>query len=124
MKLTLLLGGSGKDNFILGEAIKNSRYTTFETRYYDDRDTTTAGTTDYALIKDFDSSQDVIQLLGTAADYNLGSSSGVQTGIGIYFNNSESGPNELIAILEGASPSSLNLTESYFSYVPGTFDTL
>lgn len=114
-------GGAGKDNFILGEAQQVSRFSSLGTRYYDDHDTTTAGTTDYALIKDFDSSQDVIQLLETAVDYNLGSSSGVPTGTGIYFNNSESGPNELIAILEGVSPSSLSLTESYFSYVPGTF---
>lgn len=85
--------------------------------YYDDFNDTTAGKTNYALITDFNSSQDVIQLGDISANYTLGSSpKDLPTGVGIYINKPNTEPDELIAIVQGVSPSSLSLTAGYFSY--------
>ncbi len=55
---------------------------------------------------------------GTSTNYTLGSSpSGLPTGTGIYINKPDAEPDELIAILQGTSQSSLSLTDTYFSYV-------
>jgi len=116
-EIDTLTGGEGIDRFILGEKTF-SRYSSIANVFYDDNDTTTTGTTDYALIQDFDFSQDVIQLLGTADDYILGSTSGsLPAGIGIYVDKPNTEPDELIAILQEVSPSSLSLSNPYFSYV-------
>ena len=116
-QIDTITGGSGKDKFILGEAsaYKGSKIVSI---YYDDFSNTTTGTTDYAVITDFNSSEDTIQLGGTSTNYTLGSSpSSLPTGTGIYINKPDAEPDELIAILQGTSPSSLNLTDTYFSYV-------
>ncbi len=58
-----LVGGRGKDTFVLGG---NGR------KYYDDGDNTTDGLFDYALIKDFEADgTDTIQLSGLLSDYVL-----------------------------------------------------
>jgi hypothetical protein len=83
--------------------------------YYDDRNETTQGLGDYALITDFNSSEDKIQLKGSVADYLLGTSpSGLPLGTAIFLKNANS-PNELIAIVQGSS--NLNLTNNTFSFV-------
>lgn len=111
-----LTGGAGKDKFILGEAF-SYKGSINASEYYDDFNNTTAGTTNYALITDFNSSQDVIQLGGTSVNYTLGSSpKDLPTGVGIYINKPNTEPDELIAIVQGVSPSSLSLTAGYFSY--------
>ncbi|HEY9781187.1 MAG TPA: calcium-binding protein [Leptolyngbyaceae cyanobacterium] len=117
-----LTGGAGADYFRLGEAF-SLKYAGFSTTFYDDRDPTTAGTNDYALITDFNSSEDKIALLGLAEDYTLQSTSGnLPTGTGIYINKAGNEPDELIGIMQGTSASSLNLSASYFSYEnPQTF---
>ncbi|NES85929.1 MAG: calcium-binding protein [Moorea sp. SIO2B7] len=92
-----LSGGRGFDIFVLGDT---------EQAYYNN-----AGTEDYALITDFNSSFDEIELYGSAVDYQLGNiSSSLPTGIGIFLNT-----NELIGIVQGEN--TLDLNSSYFSYV-------
>jgi Ca2+-binding RTX toxin-like protein len=116
-EIDTLTGGAGIDRFILGEKTFY-KYGSIAHVFYDDNNTTTTGTTDYALIQDFNFSQDVIQLLGTADDYILGSTSGsLPAGTGIYVDKPNTEPDELIAILQGVSPSSLSLSNAYFSYV-------
>ncbi|MEH2377229.1 calcium-binding protein [Nostoc sp.] len=57
-----LTGGAGADTFVLGDA---------ENVFYDDNNITNPGFGDLAIINDFDSSQDVIQLKGSSQDYLL-----------------------------------------------------
>jgi len=100
-----LTGGGGKDRFILGTAVD---------RYYDNQNAESAGLRDYALITDFTVGEDRLQLKGSAAKYYLGAQdvSGV-SGVGVYFDSDGSGGpdadgnDELIAILQSASPASL-----------------
>lgn len=114
-QIDTLTGNVGTDRFILGEAFtyKDSKIANI---YYDDLSNTTAGTTDYALITDFNQNEDIIQLAGTAINYTLGATA-ISAGTGIYIDKPNSDPDELIAIVQGIQPSSLNLTASYFSYV-------
>lgn len=117
-QIDTLTGGAGLDKFLLGDAsyYKTSKIDSYV--FYDDENTTTTGTNDYALITDFNSSQDVIQLKGTATNYTLGSSpSGLPTGTGIFIDKPNTEPDELIGIVQGVNSSSLSLTAGYFSYV-------
>lgn len=117
-QIDTLTGGAGVDNFLLDAASysKTSKIASYV--LYDDENTTTAGTNDYALITDFNSSQDVIQLKGTATNYILGSSpSGLPTGASIFLDKPNAEPDELIGIVQAVNSSSLSLTASYFSYV-------
>jgi len=98
-----LVGGDGADRFILGDSTQI---------YYDDRNTTSGGTGDYAYISDFNNSQDRIQLAGTASNYILTVDNN-NTYISI--NKPGSEPDELIASIAGVT--NLNLTSSYFQYV-------
>jgi Ca2+-binding RTX toxin-like protein len=61
-ELDTLNGGNGRDTFWLAD--ENSIY-------YDDGDALTTGESDYALISDFNQSEDLIQLQGTADLYSL-----------------------------------------------------
>ena len=111
--------GVEKDLFVLGETNK---------LFYDDGNIYSTGIFDYALIKDFDKTEDSIQLtklpqsgIGSQPYYWLGSSpiAGVQ-GTAIYYDDGISGglPSELIAIVQvqGGTPD-LDLSDSYFVYV-------
>jgi Ca2+-binding RTX toxin-like protein len=90
-----LTGGDGSDIFVLGD-VNNT--------YYDNLDS------DYALITDFNGSEDSIKLHGKADDYLLVPfSQANQTGTAIY---RKAAQNELISILPGGS--NLSLTGSYF----------
>ena len=105
-----LIGGNGSDKFILSSAT---------TVFYNDGNNATSGLGDYALINDFNSSLDKIQLEGSASRYVLGSSPIVGlTGSAIYLDTNSNGvfnsTDELIAIVKG---SSLNLASSSFIYV-------
>jgi hypothetical protein len=116
-EIDTISGGAGADNFLLGEA-SSGKYTDESSIFYGDRNPKTAGTKDYAVINDFKSKEDNIVLLGKAADYLLKSTSGSFPSVtGIYVNKPGNEPDELIGIVKGASPSSLNLTASYFDYV-------
>ncbi|KGF72480.1 hypothetical protein DO97_09000, partial [Neosynechococcus sphagnicola sy1] len=104
-----LTGGAGSDVFVLGDATS---------AYYNDgiaSGSEFSGYGDYALITDFNVSEDVIRLVGTANDYYIGSSPIAGTaGTAIYLKTS--GENELIAVLDGGV-FGLNLTDSYFQFI-------
>jgi pimeloyl-ACP methyl ester carboxylesterase len=89
-----LFGGAGRDRFVLG---------TREGVFYLGQ-----GNSDYALILDFNTSEDVIQLSGSKSNYRLGSApSGLPAGTALFHSS-----NDLVAIIQGAS--SLNLNSAYF----------
>jgi RHS repeat-associated protein len=103
----ILTGGRGADRFILG---------TTNWIAYDDRNTSTTGTNDYALITDFNPAEDKIQLQGIAANYRLGASPffGI-TGTAIFIDKPGTEPDELIAIVQDFS--SLDLASVAFDYI-------
>ncbi|NEO35933.1 MAG: hypothetical protein F6J90_06170 [Moorea sp. SIOASIH] len=95
-----LSGGEGADRLVLGGKSQFFRETTVI--QYDE-----AGNDDYALITDFNTAEDVIQLGGSKSDYRLGSSPiGLPSGTGIFLGN------ELTAIVQGSSE--LDLSARYF----------
>ncbi|MBD2304302.1 hemolysin-type calcium-binding protein [Chroococcidiopsis sp. FACHB-1243] len=120
-EIDTLTGGAGKDKFRLESsgAGRDGRGVSY--RY---------GNNDYALITDFNLNEDVITLssndisgpsfLFTDVTYSLGASpDGLPSGTGIYaqFANNTSAAPDLIAILQGVSPDTLDLNASYFQYV-------
>jgi len=96
-EIDTLTGGSGADLFDLGNGVG---------AYYNDGNSSSAGTADYALITDFTAGSDQLRLSGQASDYHLGSPgvSGV-SGTGLFLETG--GGNELIAILRSANSTSL-----------------
>ncbi|MEQ9671647.1 hypothetical protein [Coleofasciculus sp. G2-EDA-02] len=95
-----LTGTANVDTFILGDGTG---------ALYADN-----GVDDYALIMDFVANQDVIQLAGHAAEYQLMATSGsLPEGTGIYQNLGTS--DELIGIVHNVS--SLSLESSAFSFI-------
>jgi Ca2+-binding RTX toxin-like protein len=102
-----LTGGQGRDTFVLGDDV--SSYVGIPYR--------ASGTTDYALITDFNPTEDIIQLATDGGrffgsfTYTLGSSpTGLPLGVGIFTTQME-----LIAIVQGVT--NLSLDESYFTFV-------
>ncbi|MEA5536013.1 Calx-beta domain-containing protein [Crocosphaera sp. XPORK-15E] len=106
-EIDTLEGGTGSDRFILGDATK---------AYYDDGNTSTNGTADYALIKDFNINEDKIQLSGAKSNYILANSpiAGV-SGTGIFRDKPGTEPDELIAVVEGVT--GLDLNSNAFSSI-------
>ena len=100
-----LTGNEGNDVFELGQISATGTPDVF----YDDGDTATAGTNDYGLITDFDSSEgDKINLVGDKSDYFLTASpEGFHPGTAIYLNDGDTP--ELIAIATDIEPESLSL---------------
>jgi Ca2+-binding RTX toxin-like protein len=97
-----LTGGTGADSFVLGGNLDSIINSSDSVVLY-----ASAGNDDYALITDFDPSEDKIVLGGSKNDYTLGSSSsGLPEGTGIFRQE------ELIAIVQGNSE--LSLSEGYF----------
>ncbi len=98
-----LTGGTEKDTFVLGDLNRI---------YYNNLAIGNKGLTDYALIKDFSLVQlDVIQLRGSASDYQLSDTSvGLNTGKGIFLKDGE-----LIGIIQGDT--NLGLSSSAFAFV-------
>ena len=104
-EIDLLTGNEDDDLFLLGQLSPTGDRTVF----YDDGDTTTSGTNDYALISDFGTDEgDKIKLVGELSDYFLTASpDGFPSGTAIYLNDGASP--ELIAIVENIDPDSLSL---------------
>lgn len=102
-EIDTLLGGSGADVFVLGELGQV---------FYDDGDVTMAGRGDYALIQDFAIAQDTIQLVGSAANYRLGTAAD-QLSTELWLDDS-SVEGELIAVLNQTMVSGF---ESGFAFV-------
>lgn len=83
-----LQGGSGSDTFVLGNA---------ETAFY-----LGGGSSDYAVITDFDRVNDTIRLSGQASQYRFeATASGLQRGTGIYQNG------DLVAIIANMQPTAI-----------------
>jgi len=102
-----LTGGAGVDTFLLGNRTDV---------FYDDGNPVAAGRADYALITDFNTSEDVIQLKGRQRNYRLGSSpTGLPAGTAIYRDKLGEEPDELIGIVQGSSNLSLDSDDFRFS---------
>jgi hypothetical protein len=100
----LLMGEPGVDTFVLGD----------ETEAYYLNDSEMEGNTEYAAIANFDASEDIIQLNGAAADYQLAASpESLPAGTAIY--RLEGEQNDLIGLVENVSE--LDLNAGYFSFV-------
>lgn len=112
-EIDTLTGGAGQDTFQLwGGSARSGIHP-----YY-----AAAGNSDYALITDFNPSEDIIKLTKvagassttSAVNYSLGASPD-GSGTGIYIDKPDA-QHELIAILQNIKPDSISLNGSYFSY--------
>jgi subtilisin family serine protease/subtilisin-like proprotein convertase family protein/uncharacterized protein (DUF2141 family) len=101
-ELDTLAGGAGADRFVLGDAVKGA--------YYNDGVPSSTGTEDFALLADFSTSEDFIQLAGVAANYVL-----YVVGSDTEIYREEGATDELIGRVAGVT--GLTLTGSYFVYV-------
>jgi Ca2+-binding RTX toxin-like protein len=103
-----LTGGSQRDIFVLGDVYRV---------YYDDGNATSTGESDYTLITDFNASEDVIQLKGSADLYRLDfyTNASGQIEAALIYDAGISARGEQIAIIQGVSPT-LQLTDSAFIY--------
>jgi Ca2+-binding RTX toxin-like protein len=108
-EIDTLTGALGSDTFVLGDA---SRV------YYDDGNPLTTGESDYALITDFNSSEDFLQLQGSAELYSLDffTSSSGRIDAALIYDPGVLARGEVIAILEGVSPD-LSVTAPSFTFV-------
>ncbi|MBD2337676.1 hypothetical protein H6G64_11855 [Calothrix sp. FACHB-156] len=108
--IDVFTGGLGKDKFVLGE----------KQAFYNDGDNNAAGLQDYALITDFNSAEDIIQLSGNANSYVLGTTVDKLAGVGIYLDSNSdklfNSSDELIAVVQGTT-TNMSLTNSSFTYV-------
>ena len=106
--LDTLTGGNGQDTFVLG---------TSGGAFYNDLDEFSSGTSDRAIIADFNRAEDRIQLAGTASDYVLETSPlGGTSDTAIFLRASSfDGVDELVAIVRNSS--GLILDGSYFTFV-------
>ena len=108
-EIDTLSGGAGSDIFVL--ANENSLF-------YDDGDSSTTGDTDFALITDFNPSQDIIQLQGSADLYSLDFfTSGAETvSARLIFDPGAVAVGEVIAVLENVD-TSLSVDDSGFTFI-------
>ncbi|MGL5081560.1 MAG: calcium-binding protein, partial [Microcoleaceae cyanobacterium] len=110
-EIDTLTGGTGANLFILGDQNQ---------AYYNDGNSATPGTSDYALIMDFNPEVDVIALWGTPSKYTL-SPTAVDgaSGTGIYLDSNANqrydNSDELIALVRNVTVESTNA--SYLKYV-------
>ncbi|MDZ8189976.1 MAG: hypothetical protein RMX96_34720 [Nostoc sp. ChiSLP02] len=96
-----LTGDAGSDRFVLGLSASV---------FYSDGNSKTSGLGDYALITDFNTNEDILQLSGLKSSYSLGVvPTGLPTGTALFLNESKL---ELIAIVQGSS--NLSLSANYF----------
>ncbi len=104
-----LTGAAGSDTFVLADATRV---------YYSDGDPLTLGDSDYALITDFNASEDTIQLKGSADLYSLDfftSTTGTVDALLIY-DPGVTARGEAIGILQNAS-TDLTISSPGFSFV-------
>ena len=101
-EVDVLIGGSGSDEFRLSSTSKV---------FYAE-----SGSSDYAVIKDFDKYSDRIRLEGSSSSYVLkGVSNSHGFGTGIYKKGFSSSSDDLVALVQGST--GLNLSSIYFKYV-------
>ena len=90
--IDVLTGGSGSNTFVLGEGENDV--------FYDSGIPDNLGTSDYALITDFQLEQDSLELAGSRSDYSFGLTfDDLPTGLAVY-HQPGSGDRELIAVLQ------------------------
>ena len=108
-EIDTLTGGEGNDTFFLGDS---------NGIYYDDGDNLTAGESDFALITDFNSGEDSIQLNGPREFYSLDlfTSSTGTIGARVIFDPGIESVGEVIAVIENVSPE-LSLDDSEFLFI-------
>jgi Ca2+-binding RTX toxin-like protein len=109
-EIDILTGGDGIDTFNL---VNSSSSRAPIGPYY-----RAGGNSDYALITDFNTSEDVIQLF-RGFKYDLGASpAGLPTGTALYSSSQYGGSeaNELVAILQDVPPDSVSLSQAYFQF--------
>ena len=108
-EIDTLTGGNGVDTFVLGDE---------NNLYYDDGETLSRGESDFAVITDFDSSQDFIQLQGSADLYKLDffTSELGTIDADLIFDPGITARGEVIATLQDVS-FDLALTDSAFIFV-------
>ncbi|HLO86895.1 MAG TPA: hypothetical protein VK203_18100 [Nostocaceae cyanobacterium] len=100
-EIDYLTGNNGNDYFVLGTAVGS---------FYNDGNSSTSGLNDYALITDFNTLEDTIQLFGSKSSYSLGAvPTGLATGTALFLSESSL---ELIAIIQGST--NLSLSDNYF----------
>ena len=116
-EIDVLTGGQGADTFVLGD--KNAVY-------YNDGNPRTFGDKDFAIIKDFQSGVDIIQLKGSASDYSLVRSVGeLPSGAAIYYTDKSNIFSELIGVIKGQAVTNFNLNNiTQFSFTNTTIDSL
>jgi subtilisin family serine protease len=104
-----LLGGSDRDTFVLGDSNRV---------YYDDGDPLSTGESDYALLLEFNASEDFIQLKGSADLYSLDffTSSAGTIDAALIYDPGVTARGEVIGFLQGVSPD-LSLNSSAFTFV-------
>jgi len=98
-----LVGGTGADRYVLGDAGWVG---------YDDHNSASNGTGDYATISGFVSGEDVIQLQGPQSNYRL---EVVNADTQIFIDKPGSEPDELIAVIQGVT--GLALDSSDFDFI-------
>ena len=95
-EIDILTGGQGKDLFVLKDGA------------YDDGNPATAGVSDYALITDFTTSDDLLQL-ARSNNYVLATSpTGLPAGAAIFIDKPDQEPDELIGIVQGLAEYNLS----------------
>lgn len=106
-EIDLLIGGKGEDTFVLGHT---------EQPYYQNHNSDSLESNDYAIISDFNFQEmDKIQLSGLSNDYILDNfSSNLASGTAIFLKDSlgTDRQTELIGIVEGLEAQSMNLNDS------------
>ncbi|MDJ0571781.1 MAG: calcium-binding protein [Pleurocapsa sp. MO_192.B19] len=108
-ELDTLTGGADNDTFVLAD---ESRV------FYDDGDNFAAGDEDFALITNFDSNQDTIQLQGSADFYSLDffTSDAGSVDAKLVYDPGIAATGETIAVLENVDPD-LSIDDSAFTFI-------
>ncbi len=107
-EIDTMTGGTGSDRFILGDESWWS---------YDDRNHSSNGATDYALIQDFSSIEDIVQLHGDKSYYRLET---VNNDTHLYLDQPVGEPDELIAIF--ANLTGLELNSEAFVFIAAAIE--
>ncbi|MEH2434205.1 MAG: DVUA0089 family protein [Nostoc sp.] len=103
-EIDTLTGGAGADRFILGDFIDV---------FYDDNNIANPGFGDFAIITDFNSTQDQIQLKGSLLDYRL---EVVGNNTRIFLDKPEAEPDEIIGVVQGRNNLILDSDDFLFNY--------